>query len=57
MSIRETFWTICAAIVFSLMNAAVAVGIFARSAFETLIAGKSAAAQLRQYEDDLNTRE
>jgi hypothetical protein len=54
MSIRETFWTAVAAIVFGLLNAVYFVGVFVKAAFETVVLGKDAKRQLRQYDDDIN---
>lgn len=53
---RSAFYTIIAALLFSLLSFITAAGIFLRSAFETLFLGRNAAAQLRLYEDDLNGR-
>jgi hypothetical protein len=54
MSIREAFWTAIAAAVFGVLNCVYCVGVFVRAAFETLVLGRDAKKQLRQYEDDLN---
>lgn len=54
MSIRETFWTVIAAVIFGVLNCVYYVGVFVRAAFETLMLGRDARKQLRQYEDDLN---
>jgi uncharacterized membrane protein len=54
MSIRETFWTVIAAVIFGVLNCVYYVGVFVRAAFETLVLGRDARKQLRQYEDDLN---
>jgi hypothetical protein len=56
MSIREGFWTVIAAVVFGVLNCVYYVGVFVRAAFETLVLGRDAKKQLRQYEDDLNER-
>ena len=54
MSIRETFWTVIAAVIFGVLNCVYYVGVFVRAAFETVVLGRDARKQLRQYEDDLN---
>jgi hypothetical protein len=54
MTLREAFWTAIAAVVFGVLNCVYYVGVFVRAAFETLVLGRDAKRQLRQYEDDLN---
>ena len=54
MNLRETFWTVCAAILFGLMNLVVLLGIAIRTTWDTLVLGKDATTQLRRYDDDLN---
>lgn len=56
MSIREGFWTLVAAVVFTLLNVLFYVGCFAKAAFDTVFLGKDAAKQLGYSDDDLNGR-
>lgn len=54
MNLREWFYSLIAAVVFGVLNCVYCVGVFVKAAFETIVLGKDARKQLRQYDDDLN---